>query len=91
VAISVHGGSGSDKAGPWSQNLLRAVKTTRQKGGKVIGLVGFDGGELRKTADASIVVPADSTPHVEGFHLVLTHLISQRLKELISDKKGTGY
>jgi len=91
VAISVHGGSGSDKAGPWSQNLLKAVKTTRQKGGKVIGLVGFDGGELRKNADASIVVPADSTPHVEGFHLVLTHLIAQRLKELISETKGMGY
>ena len=91
VAISVHGGSGSDKAGPWSQNLLKGVKTTRQKGGKVIGLVGFDGGELRKSADASIVVPANSTPHVEGFHLVLTHLIAQRLKELISEKKGTGY
>lgn len=91
VAISVHGGSGSDKAGPWSQNLLKAVKVTREKKGKVIGLVGFDGGELRKAADASIVVPANSTPHVEGFHLVLTHLIAQRLKEMISEKKGTGY
>lgn len=91
MAISVHGGSGSDKAGPWSQNLLKAVETTRERGGKVIGLVGFDGGELRKNADASIVVPANSTPHVEGFHLVLTHLISQRLKEMISEKKGAGY
>jgi D-sedoheptulose 7-phosphate isomerase len=84
VAISVHGGSGSDKAGPWSQNLLKAVKVTKEKGGKVVGLVGFDGGMLKKLADASIVVPANSTPHVEGFHLVLTHLISQRLKDLIS-------
>jgi len=90
VAISVHGGSGSDKAGPWSQNLLKAVKVTREKKGKVVGLVGFDGGELRKLADASIVVPANSTPQVEGFHLVLTHLISQRLKELISGR-GEGY
>jgi hypothetical protein len=41
---------------------------------------------LRKLADASIVVPADSTPQVEGFHLVLTHLISARLKEAIGNK-----
>jgi D-sedoheptulose 7-phosphate isomerase len=86
VGISVHGGSGSDKAGPWSQNLLKAVKVAREKKGRVIGLVGFDGGMLRKLADASIVVPADSTPQVEGFHLVLTHLIAARLKEAIGNK-----
>ena len=86
VGISVHGGSGGDKAGPWSQNLLKAVKVAKEKKGKVVGLVGFDGGMLRKLADASIVVPADSTPQVEGFHLVLTHLISARLKEAIGNK-----
>ncbi|MDG7013067.1 MAG: SIS domain-containing protein [Nitrososphaerota archaeon] len=86
VGISVHGGSGSDKAGPWSQNLLKAVKVAKEKGGKVVGLVGFDGGMLRKLADASVVVPADSTPQVEGFHVVLTHLIASRLKEAIGNK-----
>ena len=86
VGISVHGGSGGDRAGPWSQNLLKAVKVAKEKKGKVVGLIGFDGGMLRKLADASIVVPADSTPQVEGFHLVLTHLISARLKEAIGNK-----
>ena len=86
VGISVHGGSGSDKAGPWSQNLLKAVKVAKEKKGKVVGLVGFDGGMLRKLADASIVVPADSTPQVEGFHLVVTHLISASLKDAIGNK-----
>ena len=86
VGISVHGGSGGDKAGPWSQNLLKAVKVAKEKKGKVIGLIGFDGGMLRKMADASIVVPADSTPQVEGFHLVLEHMIAARLKEAIGNK-----
>lgn len=84
VAISVHGGSGSDKAGPWSQNLLKAVKYAKDNGGKVIGLAGFDGGVLRTAADACIVVPANSTPHVEGIHLVLTHLMCEQLREKIS-------
>ena len=86
VAISVHGGSGSDKAGPWSQNLLRAVKYVKDNGGKVVGLSGFDGGVLKTAADACIVVPAESTPHVEGMHLVLTHLMSEQLRALISTK-----
>ena len=87
VAISVHGGSGSDKAGPWSQNLLKAVRYAKDNGGKVVGLSGFDGGVLKTAADACVVVPANSTPHVEGMHLVLTHLISEQLRERISAKR----
>jgi D-sedoheptulose 7-phosphate isomerase len=89
VAISVHGGSGSDKAGPWSQNLLKAVKYAKDNNGKVIGLSGFDGGVLKTASDSCIVVPAESTPHVEGMHLVLTHLMCEQLRGLISSK-GKG-
>ena len=95
VAISVHGGSGSDKAGPWSQNLLKAVKYAMDNGGKVVGLSGFDGGVLKEVSDACIVVPANSTPHVEGMHLVLTHLMCEQLRELISaasvKTRASGY
>ncbi len=88
VAISVHGGSGSDHAGPWSQNLLKAVKYARDNGGKVVGLAGFDGGLLRTASDSCIVVPANSTPHVEGMHLVLVHLMCEQLREKISIAAG---
>jgi len=81
IAISVHGGTGQDKAGVWSQNLLRAVKLVQARGGKVISLIGFDGGELRKISDASIVVPINSTPQIEGFHLVITHMICSIIKD----------
>ena len=86
VAISVHGGSGSDKAGPWSQNLLKAVKYVKDNGGRVVGLSGFDGGVLKTAADACVVVPAESTPHVEGMHAVLAHLMAEQLRTLISAK-----
>jgi D-sedoheptulose 7-phosphate isomerase len=85
VAISVHGGSGTDVAGLWSQNLLKAAKFVHEKGGKVVGFAGFDGGALKQMADACIVVPMNSTPHVEGFHSVLAHLICARLRELIGE------
>lgn len=81
VAISVHGGSGKDKAELWSQNLLKAIKLVQSRGGKAIGLVGFDGGVMKEIVDASIVVPINSTPQVEGFHLVLTHLICSLIRE----------
>ncbi|MEW6221783.1 MAG: SIS domain-containing protein [Candidatus Hadarchaeota archaeon] len=84
VAFSVHGGAGADKAGPWSQNLLKAVRFVKDNGGKVIGFSGFDGGMLKKVADVCVVVPANSTPQVEGFHSVLSHLLAARLRELIT-------
>jgi D-sedoheptulose 7-phosphate isomerase len=86
VAVSVHGGSGGDNAGEWSQNLLKAARVVKERNGKLLALVGFDGGVLHKVADASVLVPADSTPQVEGFHLVLTHLIAARLKQAIGDQ-----
>ena len=85
VVISVHGGSGADKAGVWSQNLLKAAKFVQDNGGKVIGLAGFDGGALKQVADACIVAPVNSTPQVEGFHAVLTHLLCAGLRELITE------
>ncbi|HSN97612.1 MAG TPA: SIS domain-containing protein [Candidatus Nanopelagicales bacterium] len=90
VCLSVHGGSGADKAGPWSQNLVAAADFAKRTGGKVVALVGYDGGALRKMADASIVVPrssagATSTPHVEGFHEVYHHLICERLRQLVAE------
>lgn len=83
ITISVHGGSGRDKAGLWSQNLLKAMDYVKQIGGKTIGLSGFDGGAFNEIADVSIVVPVNSTPQVESFHLLLEHLICSCLRERI--------
>jgi len=79
IPISVHGGSG------WSGNLVQAMQLAKQKNAKILGLSGFDGGKMKEMADACVVVPKDSTPHVEGLHGVLQHLIIWSLKELISE------
>ncbi|MGA2670088.1 MAG: SIS domain-containing protein [Dehalococcoidia bacterium] len=84
ICISVHGGAGKDKAGLWSQNLLKAMKYARDMKGKTIGFSGFDGGPMKKIADACIVVPINSTPHVESFHLALEHLVCRCLEERIA-------
>jgi D-sedoheptulose 7-phosphate isomerase len=90
VCLSVHGGSGADRAGPWSQNLVAAADYAKKRGAKVVALVGYDGGALRQMADASIIVPRTlsghtSTPHVEGFHEIYHHLICERLLQLVTE------
>jgi len=75
IGISVHGGSG------WSANLPKAMEYAKSKGAKTLGLAGFDGGLMKNICDACIVVPVESTPHVESFHVLLQHLIVFCLKE----------
>src|SRR3989344_5973800 len=83
LLVSVHGGSG------WSGNIVEAMKMARKRNAKILGLSGFDGGKLKEMADACIVVSKESTPHVEGFHSVLQHLVIWRLKELIEQYSKT--
>jgi D-sedoheptulose 7-phosphate isomerase len=87
-ALSVHGGTGSDLAGSWSQNLLAAMIYAKEHGGKTVGIAGFDGGAFKRLADHCIVIPYNTTPHVESFHVTIHHLICFRLKEMIEKDEG---
>ena len=55
--LSVHGGAGSDRAGPWSQNVVVALRWARDHGGAALGLAGFDGGPM-----AELATPVSSCP-----------------------------
>lgn len=78
VIASVHGGSG------FSSDLVHAATWARGAGARVIALVGFDGGPLHRLADCSLLIPADSTPHSEGLHLVVHHLLMYLIKERLA-------
>lgn len=80
VGFSVHGGVGEDKAGEWSQNLLKAIDYAKTHGGKSIGIVGFEGGVMRKVCDASVKINVLSTPLVESWHLGIAHLLCELIK-----------
>jgi D-sedoheptulose 7-phosphate isomerase len=80
VIISVHGGDG------FSKDLLRAAEYARGNGASVIAWVGFDGGPLRAIADCPILIPAQSTPHTEGLHLVVHHLLMHLVRESLASQ-----
>ncbi len=95
IALSVHGGSGVGNAGPWSQNLARAVDYAQQHGARVLGFSGFGGGYLAERSDVCIVVPVDQeplgTPIVEAYHVVLHHLICTLLHLKIKAESDAGH
>jgi len=81
ICLSVHGGVGTDKAGKWSQNLLRAIEYVKSQNGKIIGIVGDTGGEILKLADTSILIKSTETPIIESHMSAVTHLLSCLLKD----------
>ena len=64
-----------------SPNVLKAIEYAKNHGGKTIGFSGFGGGKLAKTADLNITFSSRNYGVVEDMHLILTHLISQALRQ----------
>jgi D-sedoheptulose 7-phosphate isomerase len=60
-----------------SPNLVAAAQWVRKQGGKVIGLLGFDGGKLKDICDISMLIatPKGEYGPVEDMHMILDHLI----------------
>lgn len=89
VSISVHGGSGQGNAGPWSQNIVQAMKFAKEKGAKLLGLCGFDGGLMKTICDVCIIVPNSDPvigiPLIEGYHVIIHHLICVALMAKITE------
>ncbi len=88
IALSVHGGSMAGNAGAWSQNLMRALQYSRERGGVNIGIAGFGGGGFAQVCQHCIVVPLESTMHVEAAQMMVHHAIVGRLVQLLK-REGT--
>lgn len=86
--MSVGGGNIKKKV---SMNLVEAINYGKKKGSKILGIVGRDGGFLKKKGNEVVLVPTVNknkiTPHVESFQAVIWHcLVSHPLLQLNRNK-----
>ena len=76
LILSVGGGS---KVNNVSINLIEGIDLAKEKGAKVIGIVGRDGGYTAKNSDVCLVIPIVNpekvTPHSESFQTIIWHLL----------------
>jgi len=74
--LSVGGGSLEKNI---SVNLVKALEFARERGAKILGIVGRDGGYTAGCADACVVIPTVNqgsvTAHAESFQAVVWHLL----------------
>jgi D-sedoheptulose 7-phosphate isomerase len=70
VAIS---GSGN------SSNVIKAIDSARRAGGKVLGVVGYDGGKMMPMCDHSVWVKSFDMQLCEDIHLMFGHMVMKRI------------
>lgn len=70
VAIS---GSGN------SPNVIKAIESARRAGGRVLGVVGYDGGKMMPICDHSVWVPSFDMQLCEDVHLMFGHMVMKTL------------
>jgi D-sedoheptulose 7-phosphate isomerase len=74
--LSVGGGNLDKNISP---NLVMALQHAQTVGGKILGIVGRDGGYTAQIADACVIIPTVNpetiTPHSEAFQAVIWHLL----------------
>ncbi len=60
-----------------SMNVVKALRATREIGGKTIGFTGEGGGELAKYCDLLLNMPSTDTPRIQELHMLLGHCICE--------------
>jgi D-sedoheptulose 7-phosphate isomerase len=75
LVLSVGGGSLENNI---STNLVAALQLAKERGAKIVGIVGRDGGFTASVADTCVLIPSidpdNITPHTEAFQAVVWHL-----------------
>ena len=68
IAISTSGNSA---------NVVKAVKTAKEKGIYVIALTGENSGILAKESDLCLAVPSQVTARIQEMHIMIIHMICE--------------
>ena len=90
-AVLVFSVGGGDPENNVSPNIVAGLKEAKQRGLKVFGVVGRDGGYTMRVGDCVVVVPTVEpsrvTPHTEAFQAVVWHcLVSHPALQQVATK-----
>lgn len=63
-----------------SKNVVTAAETAKAKGGRVVSIVGGNGGKLSAISDSCIKLPSTITPEIQEYTLPVYHTICAMLE-----------
>jgi D-sedoheptulose 7-phosphate isomerase len=66
-----------------SPNVINAVKSAKEKGGVVIGLLGKEGGQLKDMVDIALVVPSNVSDRIQEIHIKIIHILIEGIESTL--------
>jgi len=60
-----------------SPNVIKAVRSARNKGMKTVAFLGGNGGKLISEADHSVIIPSSNTQRIQEGHITAAHIICE--------------
>lgn len=66
-----------------SPNVTAAAETARERGMKVVGLLGRDGGSVRSLCDLALVVESDDTQRIQETHNLIGHIVCDLVERML--------
>ena len=73
-------------AGGFSPSIVKAMEYANKRQAVTIGFTGMTGGKLKNLCTKSILVPSENYQFIEDVHMIITHLMTSMLKELIGNE-----
>lgn len=58
-----------------SHNIMYTLEKAKNMGLKTVAFLGKDGGNCKKYADISLIVPSNDTPRIQEAHIMIGHII----------------
>ena len=67
-----------------AENVTEALKLAKDMGLETILLTGKDGGDARKVAGLSLVVPSNDTARIQEAHILIIHILCNLVEDGVS-------
>lgn len=66
-----------------SPNVLNALELARTRGCRTVGLLGRDGGDIKRMCDLALVVPSADTPRIQEAHITIIHIVCDLVEKAL--------
>lgn len=70
-----------------SENIVKAIKTSKEKKIFSVGLTGGNGGKMAELCDICIIVPSKETARIQEAHIMIGHILCGIIENALFEKK----
>ena len=70
-----------------SENIVKAIKTSKDKKIFSVGLTGGNGGKMAELCDICIIVPSKETARIQEAHIMIGHILCGIIENALFEKK----